>query len=326
MGATRADASPVKLLRVPCTPGTSIALISDTHGLLDEDALPWLAQADAVLHAGDIGAGGRVSSKGKRLTAENLLSNLSDRIQPRHGFAAVLGNVDEAEKEALLRNRGMGSLALVELEILDVHGAPEEDSLSFPSDIKATEDCPAPLANDDASRDHGPRGPWRPMLRLLMQHYPPGCKEYPSELVERHNPIDVHVYGHSHKPSVSLVDGALHINPGSAGPKRFKLPRSMATLRFEGGSKWTVAFLGLGDTTTSDLPSPETYDLGGGDGIPTSSTLRSIHDGDNDHDGRSCIEMAPRKSDDDNEAASQQHQNDEPRRSKRRRHHHSSSN
>ena len=32
------------------------------------------------------------------------------------------------------------------------------------------------------------------------------------------------VSGHSHKPSVQFRDGVLFLNPGSAGPRRFKLP------------------------------------------------------------------------------------------------------
>jgi putative phosphoesterase len=36
------------------------------------------------------------------------------------------------------------------------------------------------------------------------------------------------VYGHSHRPSVERRDGVLYLNPGSAGPRRFKLPVSVA--------------------------------------------------------------------------------------------------
>jgi putative phosphoesterase len=39
------------------------------------------------------------------------------------------------------------------------------------------------------------------------------------------------VSGHSHKPSVTTRDGVLYINPGSAGPRRFKLPVAVARLR-----------------------------------------------------------------------------------------------
>jgi uncharacterized protein len=42
--------------------------------------------------------------------------------------------------------------------------------------------------------------------------------------------IDVVISGHSHQPRVETVDGVLYLNPGSAGPKRFSLPITLATL------------------------------------------------------------------------------------------------
>lgn len=42
------------------------------------------------------------------------------------------------------------------------------------------------------------------------------------------------VSGHSHSPSVQERRGVLYLNPGSAGPRRFKLPVSVARLRFDG--------------------------------------------------------------------------------------------
>lgn len=36
------------------------------------------------------------------------------------------------------------------------------------------------------------------------------------------------VSGHSHKPSIETRDGVLYLNPGSAGPRRFHLPVTMA--------------------------------------------------------------------------------------------------
>lgn len=42
--------------------------------------------------------------------------------------------------------------------------------------------------------------------------------------------IDVVVSGHSHKPAVERKGGVLYVNPGSAGPRRFKLPVSVAHL------------------------------------------------------------------------------------------------
>ncbi|CAE6704738.1 hypothetical protein R69658_00640 [Paraburkholderia aspalathi] len=46
--------------------------------------------------------------------------------------------------------------------------------------------------------------------------------------------IDVVVTGHSHKPAISERDGVLFVNPGSAGPRRFKLPISAGMLIVEG--------------------------------------------------------------------------------------------
>lgn len=43
------------------------------------------------------------------------------------------------------------------------------------------------------------------------------------------------VSGHSHQPSVRESDGLLWVNPGSAGPRRFRLPISVGDLRIEGG-------------------------------------------------------------------------------------------
>jgi hypothetical protein len=42
------------------------------------------------------------------------------------------------------------------------------------------------------------------------------------------------VSGHSHQPSVEERRGVLYVNPGSAGPRRFTLPVSLAHLRVEG--------------------------------------------------------------------------------------------
>jgi putative phosphoesterase len=42
------------------------------------------------------------------------------------------------------------------------------------------------------------------------------------------------VSGHSHKPSVAKREGILYVNPGSAGPRRFSLPITVAHLRVAG--------------------------------------------------------------------------------------------
>jgi putative phosphoesterase len=42
------------------------------------------------------------------------------------------------------------------------------------------------------------------------------------------------VFGHSHQPAIETRDGVLYLNPGAAGPRRFKLPVSLARVRVEG--------------------------------------------------------------------------------------------
>lgn len=46
--------------------------------------------------------------------------------------------------------------------------------------------------------------------------------------------FNVVVAGHSHKPSITSSDGVLYLNPGSAGPRRFKLPVTVAMLKISG--------------------------------------------------------------------------------------------
>jgi|SRR3569623_130449 len=43
------------------------------------------------------------------------------------------------------------------------------------------------------------------------------------------------ISGHSHRPSVQSRAGILFVNPGSAGPRRFSLPVSVALLNIEDG-------------------------------------------------------------------------------------------
>ena len=44
----------------------------------------------------------------------------------------------------------------------------------------------------------------------------------------------VMVFGHSHRPMVEIRDGVLFVNPGSAGPRRFKLPVAVGELLIAG--------------------------------------------------------------------------------------------
>jgi uncharacterized protein len=46
--------------------------------------------------------------------------------------------------------------------------------------------------------------------------------------------VRVVISGHSHKASMEEKDGVLYLNPGSAGPRRFKLPLTVALLTVQG--------------------------------------------------------------------------------------------
>lgn len=84
-----------------------VGLISDTHGLLREEALEALADSDVILHAGDVG--GDVGGK-------EILSRL-DEIAPVH---AVRGNVDSGPGAGDLPP--FLSLKLERVELLLHHG------------------------------------------------------------------------------------------------------------------------------------------------------------------------------------------------------------
>lgn len=52
------------------------------------------------------------------------------------------------------------------------------------------------------------------------------------------------ISGHSHKPGQIVKDGVLYVNPGSAGPRRFQLPVTVARLDL-GIRPWKAQFLEL---------------------------------------------------------------------------------
>jgi putative phosphoesterase len=44
------------------------------------------------------------------------------------------------------------------------------------------------------------------------------------------------ISGHSHQPSIREEGGVLYLNPGSAGPRRFRLPVTLAILKIQDGA------------------------------------------------------------------------------------------
>ncbi len=135
-----------------------IGVISDTHGLLREQAVSRLQGCDMILHAGDIGS-----------------PSVLEELRRIAEVVAVRGNVDT----------GAWAGELEEVEYVNV----EDRELCILHNIDRLDLDPAAAG------------------------------------------IDVVVYGHSHKPVAEWKAGVLYLNPGSAGPRRFHLPVSMAVLR-----------------------------------------------------------------------------------------------
>jgi len=136
-------------------------VISDTHGLLREEAVRALAGAERIFHAGDIGGPEILATLGK--------------IAPVH---AVRGNVDRQPWSRFL---------------------PLAEAVEFGGATVYILHNRADLDLDPAAAGFG-----------------------------------AVITGHSHMPLVETRNGVLYLNPGSAGPRRFHLPVSVARLHIEG--------------------------------------------------------------------------------------------
>lgn len=64
-------------------------------------------------------------------------------------------------------------------------------------------------------------------------------------------PYDLIIYGHSHKYEEKHADGKVWLNPGSCGPRRFRLPITMAMLYIEDDGKFQIERI---DIETSKTP------------------------------------------------------------------------
>jgi putative phosphoesterase len=102
-------------------------------------------------------------------------------------------------------------------------------------------DALAALAPLTAVRGNNDRGPWAQQLRerellrlggatILVVHDIADLRGAPAD-----DSAAVVVTGHSHQPRVEERAGVLYVNPGSAGPRRFKLPISAGELLVEAG-------------------------------------------------------------------------------------------
>lgn len=78
-----------------------------------------------------------------------------------------------------------------------------------------------------------------PHARRLIRSFEPG--------------VEIVLFGHSHSPLLELMGGILWVNPGSAGRKRFSLPRTCARLEASADSL-KVEIVNLEPQVPGDLP------------------------------------------------------------------------
>jgi uncharacterized protein len=146
-----------------------LGLISDTHGLLRDNALRAMQNSGLIIHAGDVG---------DRKVLE-ALENLAPVI-------AVRGNVDTEEWATKVPPTAALKAGAVRIYVL--HDVKELNLNSIPSGVS------------------------------------------------------IIVSGHSHRPGQATRDGILYINPGSAGPRRFNLPITVARLDLD-RKPWEAEFI-----------------------------------------------------------------------------------
>ena len=148
-----------------------VGLISDTHGLLRDEALRALDGCDLIVHAGDVGN-----------------PEILEALKALAPLVVVRGNIDKGAWASALPVTAVAQAGPVAIYVLhDVHE----------------------LDLDPAAAR-----------------------------------FQVVVSGHSHQPARREQSGVLFLNPGSAGPRRFKLPVTVARLDL-GKTPWEVEFVRL---------------------------------------------------------------------------------
>jgi uncharacterized protein len=151
---------------------TKIGLISDTHGLLREEALAALRGSELIVHAGDVGD-----------------RAILPRLRKLAPVVAVRGNVDTEE----WARRELPETAVAQAGDISIYVLHDVHALDLD-----------PVAAG----------------------------------------FQIVVSGHSHKFVQNEKNGVLYINPGSAGPRRFTLPITVAKLDLS-VHPWKAEFVDL---------------------------------------------------------------------------------
>lgn len=135
-----------------------------------------------------------------------------------------------------------------------VHALRGSDLILHAGDVGAPEilDSLRALAPVVAVRGNVDTGPWARALPLTEVILAGSTRVYMLHILQDLdiNPeaagIHIVVSGHSHKPVQEDKSGVLYVNPGSAGPRRFQLPVTVARLDLR-DQPWKVEFIVLGE-------------------------------------------------------------------------------
>jgi len=201
-----------------------IGIISDTHGLLRPEAEDALGGSELIIHAGDVG--------------DAAILDALARIAPVH---AVRGNMDRG---ALARS--LPATTVVDLGAGGVWAGEERESgrgreggrgYGGGGGIEgggARERSRGGGEGGDEGDDGRERS--RGDGGCDDDEASPGTLAY---VLHDLSTLDLDpaaagfrlvVHGHTHRPTVEEKEGVLYLNPGSAGPRRFSLPISLAIL------------------------------------------------------------------------------------------------
>ena len=92
-------------------------------------------------------------------------------------------------------------------------------------------------------------------LRVVVTHGHELGSPKPPQLVARYPRADIIVYGHTHQQLVTQAARRTVVNPGAAGPQRFKLVPSVAKLFIHDRQvQVQIIPLGAGDAAAEDAP------------------------------------------------------------------------
>jgi putative phosphoesterase len=125
-----------------------------------------------------------------------------------------------------------------------VRGLRGSDRILHAGDVGAPEilEALAQIAPVTAVRGNVDSGPWARTLAATAVVEAGGLSIYmlhdlgQLDLKPAAAGFRVVVYGHSHQPKIEEKNGVLYFNPGSAGPRRFNLPVSVARLTITAGN------------------------------------------------------------------------------------------